>query len=233
MTPIQCKRFLLYPALVCLALFALLFAACVGSVSAECNGYTVKAGDSLFRIAINHGETLAQLLADNGLTARSIIHPGDCLALRGQSQLSPTQSAIPWHPSTYGVKDLKYENVQIDGQAFAIDRKYQWTDSYDTDEQFTWDHWTWKDNDPTVLLMAHQGLAGQYINNLQVGDIIILQLYDGSIERYKVVSRALNWNRYSVSLFDKPNRLIMRTCDPLHPDGSSGLDLDITAERVP
>lgn len=224
------KKQLLTGFLICMVLLMLTLAACIGSTyAAECD-YTVKSGDSLYRIALNHNETLSQLMNDNGLTGY-LIFPGQCLTIRGQAQA--TQSLIPWHPSTYGVKDLKYENVQINGQAFAIDRKYQWTDSYDTDEKFTWDHWTWKDNDPTVLLMAHQGLAGQYINNLQVGDVIILQLYDGSIERYKVVSRALNWNRYSVSLFDKPNRLIMRTCDPLHPDGSSGLDLDITAERIP
>lgn len=41
--------------------------------------YTVQAGDNLYRIAVNHGMTLDELLQKNGLTADSPITPGDTL----------------------------------------------------------------------------------------------------------------------------------------------------------
>jgi LysM repeat protein len=41
--------------------------------------YTVKKGENLFRIALNHGLTEAQLLSLNGLNAGVVIHPGQKL----------------------------------------------------------------------------------------------------------------------------------------------------------
>jgi LysM repeat protein len=43
--------------------------------------YTVKPGDSLYAIATRHQVTLAQLLSVNGMTAKSLILPGQTLAL--------------------------------------------------------------------------------------------------------------------------------------------------------
>lgn len=43
------------------------------------SSYTVQAGDNLYRIAINHGMTLDELLQKNGLSANSTIQPGDTL----------------------------------------------------------------------------------------------------------------------------------------------------------
>lgn len=43
------------------------------------SSYTVQAGDNLYRIAVNHGMTLDELLQKNGLSANSTIQPGDTL----------------------------------------------------------------------------------------------------------------------------------------------------------
>lgn len=43
------------------------------------SSYTVQAGDNLYRIAVNHGMTLDELLQKNGLAANSTIQPGDTL----------------------------------------------------------------------------------------------------------------------------------------------------------
>ena len=47
--------------------------------------YTVKAGDSLWAIANNHGMSLTDLLNLNGLQATSMIHPGDILRVSGDA----------------------------------------------------------------------------------------------------------------------------------------------------
>ncbi|AMB93446.1 LysM peptidoglycan-binding domain-containing protein [Aerococcus sanguinicola] len=44
--------------------------------------YTVQAGDNLYRIAVNHGMTLDQLLQANGLSANSNIAPGTVLRVQ-------------------------------------------------------------------------------------------------------------------------------------------------------
>ncbi|MCH4057391.1 LysM peptidoglycan-binding domain-containing protein [Lapidilactobacillus gannanensis] len=44
--------------------------------------YTVKSGDNLYRIAVNNGLTLDQLLSLNGLTSSSAIAPGQQLRIK-------------------------------------------------------------------------------------------------------------------------------------------------------
>jgi LysM repeat protein len=43
--------------------------------------YTVKSGDTLYRIAVNHGVTVAALMAANGITNPNVIHPGQVLTI--------------------------------------------------------------------------------------------------------------------------------------------------------
>jgi LysM repeat protein len=43
--------------------------------------YTVKSGDTLYRIAINHQVTIAALMAANGITNPNLIHPGQVLTI--------------------------------------------------------------------------------------------------------------------------------------------------------
>ena len=54
--------------------------------------YTVKAGDNLYRIAVNHNITLGELLAWNNLANSSIpIHPGDKLVIKNPAELPETK----------------------------------------------------------------------------------------------------------------------------------------------
>ncbi len=43
-------------------------------------GYTVRQGDTLYRIALNHGTTVSKIKSTNGLTS-DMIHPGQNLTL--------------------------------------------------------------------------------------------------------------------------------------------------------
>lgn len=47
----------------------------------QARNYKVRGGDTLYRIALKHGTTVAQLLAFNGLAAPSLIKPGDTLRI--------------------------------------------------------------------------------------------------------------------------------------------------------
>ena len=55
--------------------------AAAASSSAGRGTYTVRSGDSLFGIARRHGVIVGDLLAANGLTLSSVIHPGQRLAI--------------------------------------------------------------------------------------------------------------------------------------------------------
>lgn len=57
--------------------------------------YTVKKGDSLWKISKNNGCSLNDLLAANGLTKNSVIHPGMSLVIPSESSMAsiPTTSA--------------------------------------------------------------------------------------------------------------------------------------------
>jgi membrane-bound lytic murein transglycosylase D len=47
----------------------------------QARNYRVRGGDTLYRIALKHGTTVAQLLAFNSLAAPSVIKPGDTLRI--------------------------------------------------------------------------------------------------------------------------------------------------------
>ncbi len=57
--------------------------------------YVVQAGDSLGGIASRHGVSLPALLAANGMTANSLILPGQTIALPDGARLSTPTSAAP------------------------------------------------------------------------------------------------------------------------------------------
>ena len=62
--------------------------------SASISGtYTVKAGDTLYRIAYNHGISLTTLLSINGLSETSTIIPGQQLVVSGSAKTTTTTSA--------------------------------------------------------------------------------------------------------------------------------------------
>ena len=57
------------------------------TAKATANGYyTVKAGDTLYRIAYNHGISLTTLLSINGLSETSTIRPGQQLVVSGSAK---------------------------------------------------------------------------------------------------------------------------------------------------
>ena len=55
--------------------------------------YTVKAGDTLYRIAYNHGISLRTLLSVNGLSETSTIRPGQQLVVSGSAQATTSYSS--------------------------------------------------------------------------------------------------------------------------------------------
>ena len=55
--------------------------------------YTVKAGDTLYRIAYNHGISLRTLLSVNGLSETSTIRPGQQLVVSGSAQATASYSS--------------------------------------------------------------------------------------------------------------------------------------------
>ena len=62
--------------------------------SASTSGtYTVKAGDTLYRIAYNHGISLTTLLSINGLSETSTILPGQQLVVSGSAKTTTTTTA--------------------------------------------------------------------------------------------------------------------------------------------
>ena len=55
--------------------------------------YTVKAGDTLYRIAYNHGISLTTLLSINGLSETSTIRPGQQLVVSGSAKATTTTTS--------------------------------------------------------------------------------------------------------------------------------------------
>ncbi|MEV4901528.1 LysM peptidoglycan-binding domain-containing protein [Citricoccus sp. NPDC055426] len=68
--------------------------------------YTVRSGDTLSHIAVRHDVSLSTLLAANGLTASSVIHPGQKIKLSGSTASAPASSSgsSAATASTYTVK---------------------------------------------------------------------------------------------------------------------------------
>jgi peptidoglycan/xylan/chitin deacetylase (PgdA/CDA1 family)/LysM repeat protein len=63
--------------------------------------YTVKSGDTLYRIAVNHGVTVAAMMAANGITDPNLIRPGQVLVIPTSA---PPNTPPPASPSHYTVK---------------------------------------------------------------------------------------------------------------------------------
>lgn len=74
------------------------------ALSAACNNadyHIVQKGDCLWKIARMHGVTVQSLCRVNGLSERSILHPGDRLIIPRKSPSAPTRHALTLQP---GVK---------------------------------------------------------------------------------------------------------------------------------
>jgi LysM repeat protein len=65
--------------------------------------YTVKSGDSIERIARNHGTTASALAKLNGLKTGSIIHPGQKLKVPGKTAVASARSAPAVESRTHTV----------------------------------------------------------------------------------------------------------------------------------
>ncbi|WP_461189804.1 lytic transglycosylase [Arthrobacter sp. Z4-13] len=74
------------------------------SATAPASGsYTVKAGDTLSAIASRHGVKLSELLSANRMNLRTVIYPGNKLAIPGAGQRTPQPAAsvTPLVPSSF------------------------------------------------------------------------------------------------------------------------------------
>ena len=73
---------------------------------AAAKSYVVKSGDTLSRIATIHGVSLSSILAANGMNLRTIIYPGQKIAIAGKTTAAPKPA--PTAPSsTPSVAQLK------------------------------------------------------------------------------------------------------------------------------
>lgn len=70
--------------------------------------HTVKAGDSLERIANRHQVTTARLAAHNGLRTNSIIHPGQKIKIPGATTTTSQRTATPHRTHTIKSGDTFY-----------------------------------------------------------------------------------------------------------------------------
>jgi LysM repeat protein len=68
--------------------------------------YVVKAGDTLSRIASSHGVSLSSLLAANGMNLKTIIYPGQKIAITGKTA-TPAPAPAPSSTSSPSVAQLK------------------------------------------------------------------------------------------------------------------------------
>ena len=74
------------------------------TASASGSSYTVKAGDTLYGIAIKHNITLSKLLQSSGLKSTSVIYPGQKIKVSGAGSSGTdvnAASAEPLVPSTF------------------------------------------------------------------------------------------------------------------------------------
>jgi LysM repeat protein len=73
------------------------------AASPASGSYTVKAGDTLSAIASRHGVRLSDLLSANRMNLRTVIYPGNKLAIPGAGQRAPQPAAsvTPLVPSSF------------------------------------------------------------------------------------------------------------------------------------
>lgn len=82
--------------------------------------YTIKPGDSLARIARNHGCTAQELAAANGLKLNAVIHPGQNLKLPGQASANDAEITTPAPASGS-------HTIQAGETLSAVSRRYKMT----------------------------------------------------------------------------------------------------------
>lgn len=107
------------------------------SASADASAYTVVEGDTLGGIAAEHGVTLPSLLAANGLTASSLIVPGQSLVIpdvaeaaapSGQSHTVVSGDTLVGIAHRYGVRlsallavnDMTVDSLIVPGQSVQL-----------------------------------------------------------------------------------------------------------------
>lgn len=86
-----------------------------GQAAGQGSRYTVKPGDSLYAIARKTGTGIQTLLAANGLSMNSVIHPGQVLSVSGQAQEAPStvNTYVVNEPTNQVVKDYKEANQDV------------------------------------------------------------------------------------------------------------------------
>ena len=86
-----------------------------GQAAGQGSRYTVKPGDSLYAIARKTGTGIQTLLAANGLSLNSVIHPGQVLSVSGQVQeaSSTVNTYVVNEPTNQVVKDYKEANQDV------------------------------------------------------------------------------------------------------------------------
>lgn len=82
------------------------------TISSDCT-YTIQSGDTLFRIALNNGVTLAALLAENNLGENAIIQPGQLLRLPDceGGVIQPTATTAPDDTATVDDSDAGEQTI--------------------------------------------------------------------------------------------------------------------------
>jgi hypothetical protein len=89
-----------------LVLFVLLLP--VNDALAKCDGYVVRRGDTLFRIAVNHGTTWRELARLNGIPNPARIYVGQCIAFESNYAYDDYNSAPVSTPVVAGIKGIAF-----------------------------------------------------------------------------------------------------------------------------
>ncbi len=92
-------------------------------VSMDAATYTVKSGDSIERIARNHGTTTAALVKLNGFKSDALIHPGQKLKVPGKTAVVQNQPE-PAPAKQSSAKQSRAHTVAAGETFFKISMKY-------------------------------------------------------------------------------------------------------------